>query len=232
MTTSTDKPAKKPKVKGPIRWEAVIPAAILTALLIGYFALFFDGHLRRGLEYAGTQINGAEVNIGHLSTSFLGARLEINDIQVTDKNKPERNIVQVGAIRFQMMWDALLRAKVVVSEASILNIQALNPRKHPGYVVPPPPPSTGPSLLQKAQDEVLTQTQKKFNKNFLGDVASILGGADPKEQLKQLEGQLKSDARIKELQKELKEKSAKWEQKIKELLQGKDLKLSIGIRTQ
>ncbi len=223
MTTSTDK-AKKPKVKGPIRWEAVIPAAVLTGLLIAYFALFFDGHLRRGLEYAGTQINGAEVNIGRLATSFLGARLEIDDIQVTDKNKPERNIVQVGSVRFQMLWDGLLRAKVVVSEASILNIQALTPRKHPGYVVPPPPPSTGPSLLQKAQDQVLSQTQKKFNKNFLGDVASVLGGTDPKEQLKQIEGQLKSDARIKELQKELKEKSAKWEQKVKELPQGKELK--------
>lgn len=224
MTTSTDKPVKKPKVKGPIRLEAVVPAAILTAAVGVYFTLFFDGHLRRAIEYIGTQVNGAEVNVGHLNTSFLGASLEIGNVQVTDKNKPERNIVQVGSIRFKMSWDALLRAKVLVDEATILNIQALNKRKHPGFVVPPPPPSTGPSLIDKAQDQVLSQTQKKFNKNFLGDVASILGGTDPKEQLKTLQGNLKSDARLKELEKELKEKSAKWQQRIKELPQGQELK--------
>ncbi len=225
MTTSTDpKPTKKPKAKGPIRWEAVIPAAIATGLVGAYFTLFFDGHVRRGIEYIGTQVNGAEVNIGRLSTSVLGARLEIDDIQVTDKNKPERNLAQVGKIRFQMSWDALLRAKVLVNDASILNIQALNKRKTPGYVVPPPPPSSEPSLLDKAQDQVLAQTQKKFNKNFLGDVANILGGTDPQEQLKNIQGQLKSDARIKELEKELKEKTAKWEKRIKELPQGQELK--------
>lgn len=224
MTTSTDKAAKKPKAKGPIRWEAVIPAAILTALVGAYFTLFFDGHVRRAIEYVGTQVHGAEVNIGRLSTSVFGARLEIDNIQVTDKNKPERNLVQVGQVRFQMSWDALLRAKVVVNEAAILNIQALSKRKTPGYVVPPPPPSSGPTLLQKAQDQVVSQTQKKFNKNFLGDVAAILGGSDPQEQLKNIQGQLKSDARIKELEKELKEKSAKWQQRIKELPQGQELK--------
>lgn len=227
MTTSTDpKPVKKPKAKGPIRWEAVIPAAIVTAAVGAYFTLFFDGHIRRAIEYVGTQVNGAEVNVGRLSTSFLSARLEIDDVQVTDKNKPERNLAQVGAIRFDMSWDALLRAKVLVDEASILNIQALNKRKKPGYVVPPPPPDSnkGPSLLDKAQDQVLAQTQKKFNKNFMGDIATILGGADPKEQLKNIQGNLKSDARIKELEKELKEKSAKWEKRIKELPQGQELK--------
>ncbi len=223
MTTSTDKNKKK-KSKGPIRWEAVIPATILTALVAAYFTLFFDGHVRRALEYVGTQVNGAEVNIGRLSTSFLKARLEIDNVQVTDKNKPERNLVQIGQIRFQMSWDALLRAKVLINEASILDIAALTKRAKPGYVVPPPPPSQGPSLLQKAQDQVLSQTQKKLNKNFLGDIAAILGGVDPKEQLKNIQGELKSDARIKQLEQELKEKSAKWEQRIKELPQAQELK--------
>jgi uncharacterized protein (TIGR03545 family) len=217
----TVKPVKK---KGPIRWEAVIPATILTILFGVYFSLFFDGHVRRVIEYAGTQVNGAEVNVGHLSTSLLGATLEIGNIQVTDKNKPERNIVEVGKIHFKMSWDALLRAKILVNEASILNIQALNQRKSPGYVVPPAPPSQGPSALEKAQDQVLAQTQKQYNKNFLGDIAAILGGTDPKEQLKNIEGQLKSDARIKQLQQELKEKKAKWDAQIKQLPQAKELK--------
>jgi uncharacterized protein (TIGR03545 family) len=229
MTTSTDKtqgeaPVKNIKAKGPIRFEAVIPALILTLLVGAYFKVFFDGHVRRLIEYVGTQVNGAEVNVGVLNSSFINASLEIGNIQVTDKNKPERNIVQVGSIKFKMLWDALLRAKVVIDEASINNIQALTARKRPGYVVPPSPPSEGKSVVEKAQDQVLAQTRKQFNQNFLGDVAAILGGVDPKEQLKNLQGELKSDARIKALEKELAEKKVKWEAQIKALPQTQELK--------
>ena len=212
------------KKKGPMRTGAVVPTLIVIALVGVYFSFFFDGNLRRGLEYAGTHINGAEVNVARVATSFIHAKLEINDIEITDKNHPERNTIQVGAIKFQMMWDALLRAKIVVDEASILDIQALTVRKHPGYVLPPAPPSDGkPSALDKVQREVVQQTQKKYNGNFLGDVAGMLGGADPKEQLKSIQGDLKSDAKIKELQKDLAEKKVKWDQRLKQLPQSKEL---------
>lgn len=219
MTNSTT------KRKGPIRTGAVVPSLILIAIIGVYFNLFFDSNLRRGLEYVLTYVNGAEVNIGRIATSFIGARLEIDNIQVTDKSHPARNTVQVGAIRWQMSWDALLRAKVKVDEAQILNISAFTPRAKPGYVVPPPPPSAkdnSPSALDKVQAEVLTQTQKQYNKNFLGDVASMLGGKDPKDQLSNIQTALKSDARIKQLEVELKEKQAAWDKRLKELPQGKD----------
>lgn len=224
MTNSTDK-AKKPKKTGPIRWEAVIPTTVILIVIGVYFHLFFDGHMRRALEYIGTQVNGAEVNIGRFRTDFFGARLEIDDIQVTDKNKPERNIAQIGKIRFELLWDALLRAKFVINEAKILEIESLSPRQRAGFVVPPPPPEKpGTSTLARIQNEVLSQTRKKFNDNFMGDLAAVLGGVDPKEQLKNIESELKSDARIKELEKELREKSAKWEQRIKELPQAQQMK--------
>jgi uncharacterized protein (TIGR03545 family) len=218
------KPAKKKNPKGPIRTGAVIPALVFTLLVGAYFKLFFDGHLRRLIEYVGTQVNGAEVDVGYLNTSFLRASFEMGRIEVTDKNKPERNIVQVGSVKFKMLWDGLLRAKVVVDEASILNIEALTKRKSIGYVVPPAPPKTGKSALEKAQEQVLEQTQKQYNQNFLGDVAGILGGTDPKDALKNIEGELKSDARIKELQKELEAKKAKWQEQIKSLPKQEELK--------
>lgn len=212
------------KKKGPIRTGAVVPSLIFAVLFAVYFVFFFDGNLRRGLEYAGTHINGAEVNVGRVATSFIHASLEIDDIQLTDKEHPERNTVQVGSIKFQMSWDALLRAKILVDEASILNIQALTTRRYPGYVVPPPPPSSpSPSVLDKVQKEVAETAQKKYNGNFLGDVAGVLGGADPKEQLKNMQGDLKSDAKIKQLEKDLAEKKIIWDQRIKQLPQSKEL---------
>lgn len=227
MTTSLDNGAapKKPKKKpGPIRTGAVLPVMLFAVLLGAYFTYFFDGHVRRALEYAGTHVNGAEVNIAQFRTSFLKAEMTIAGIQVTDKNKPERNILEVGKIHFKLLWDALLRAKLVVDDSSILEIQALTPRPHPGYVVPPSPPSKGPGVLEKIEDQVLSQTKKQYDENFLGDVANILGGSDYRDQLKKIEGSLKTDARIKELEKELNEKKAKWEARIKELPQSQDFK--------
>ena len=144
-------------------------------------------------------------------------------IQVTDKNQPERNIFQVGEVNFALLWDALLRAKVVVEEASILNIQALSPRAKPGYVVPPSPPSKGPSAIEKLENQVLEQTKGEFDQNILGDVAHVIDGVNPEDQLKNIENELKASVKIKELEKALKEKEALWKKRIAELPQGKEI---------
>ena len=227
MTNSTSQSDPKPKKpKGPIRTGAVVPTVVILALIGVYFSFFFDGNLRRALEYAGTHIVGAEVDVARVYTSFIHARLEIDGIEVTDKEHPERNMVEVGHIRFELLWDALLRAKVVVDEASILNIEALSPRKHPGFIVPPSPPEPNggkSAALENVEDAVVSQTRKQYNGNFLGDLAGLLGGGDTKAQLKNLEGQLKSEARIKELEKELDGKKKEWDAKIKALPQSKEL---------
>ncbi|MDD2929639.1 MAG: hypothetical protein PHY50_07460, partial [Sideroxydans sp.] len=74
MTSSVDKSqtGQKPvKKQGAIRVEAVVPMLIVVGLIVLYFSLFFDAHLRRGLEFGATQANGAEVNIGTLQTSVF-----------------------------------------------------------------------------------------------------------------------------------------------------------------
>lgn len=215
MTNSTA--PKKPKVKGPLRLEAIIPVTIIVALLMVYFSYFFDLHVRKSLEWVGTKANGAEVNIGLLKTSFLKGSLRIEKIEVTDKSQPKLNLIEIGSMHFQLLWDALLRAKFVVDDASILQIQFKSPRKTPGYVIPPTPPDGKPSLLEKSQDAVLAQAKKQYNGNMLGDIASMLGGTDPKDQLKLLEDQLKSSGYLKDLEKMVNEKKAAWEQRIKEL---------------
>jgi uncharacterized protein (TIGR03545 family) len=224
MTNSTVKtppPEKKKKVKGPIRTEAIVPTLIIFALVFTYFHFFFDGHIRRGIEYVGTQANGAEVNVGGLETSFFGGYIHFFNIQVTDKNKPHRNLIEIGKINFDLLWDALLRAKIVVEDASVINIQALTPRKTPGYVVPPSDPKA--SVITKLQGQVVDQMKSQFSGNVLGDAAQLLEGTDPKDLLKNIEGELKSSGRIKELEAELKEKEKAWKERIEKLPQSKEI---------
>src|SRR5262245_25638248 len=98
---------KVKKAKGPIRFEAIVPLAIVVGLIVLYVTLFFDGHLRRGIEWAATRVNGAEVNVGSLKTSFLGAWLRIGGVEVTNLQQPEKNKIEIGEIKFSYSWDAL-----------------------------------------------------------------------------------------------------------------------------
>ncbi len=212
--------SKKKKNKGPIRFEAILPTFIILLLIWGYFFLFFDSHLRMGLEYAGTQIHGAEVNLDSVDTNFLEPSIELRRLQITDKNKPHRNIIQIGRIKFQLLWDALLRAKLVVDDATVENIQALVPREKPGKIVPKDSSNSG--ALANAEKNVLEQSKEQFNENVLGDVANVLDGTDPSEQVKKIQADLKTDARIKELEKLLSEKEKEWKKRLEELPEAKE----------
>ena len=218
--TSENKPVK---AKGPIRTGMLVPSLILFGLIYAYFFFFFDTHLRHGIEFAATRIHGAEVNVGSVSTSFLRASFRMQDLEVTNKEQPEMNLFQVGDIRFGMLWDALLRGKVAINDAAVLDIRAMTKRKKPGYVIPPPPPTPGNGVLAKVQDQVLQQTQKQFNNNFLGDIADVVGGVDPKAQLASIQGDLKAQARAKELQAELEKKKAEWQKRIADLPKPKEI---------
>ncbi|MBU1213941.1 MAG: TIGR03545 family protein [Gammaproteobacteria bacterium] len=221
MTSSVDKSqtGQKPvKKQGAIRVEAVVPMLIVVGLIVLYFSLFFDAHLRRGLEFGATQANGAEVNIGTLQTSVFNASMLIGDVQMTDPLQPHRNRVQIGEVRFGMLWDALLRGKVMIDEATVADVQIDTPRKRAGKVLPPPAPQSGPS----ASDRMMAKMKEAFSGNVVGDLAAIAAGANPAEQLQQIGGDLKSDAYMADLQKSMDETEQQWKARMAALPRGED----------
>ncbi|MCB0415518.1 MAG: TIGR03545 family protein, partial [Bdellovibrionales bacterium] len=212
---------KKSKKKGPIRFEAVIPFLIICALFYVYFSLFFDSNIRSASEWIGTRVNGAEVNVAKVKSSFWNAYLHIYGVQVTDKEKPEQNIIEIGSIKFDLLWDALLRAKFVVETSNIEDIKLMSKREHPGHVLPPSDESS--QAKSKLEKGVLDQAEKDFNKNVLGDVASVLGGTEQGQQIAKINETLSSEKKIKELQEELKKKEAVWQERLKKLPNQKEL---------
>ncbi|MGB0452237.1 MAG: TIGR03545 family protein [Bacteriovoracaceae bacterium] len=225
-----DQKKKKPKKpKGPIRTGAVIFLLAFAGLSYTYGHFFFDSHLKKLIEFAGTQVHGAEVNVAKVRSSFFSGTFELHGLQVTNKEKPVQNLVGIGLIRFEFLWDALLRAKFVVEDASIKNIQVYYPRKRPGRVIPISESKSGKSKeLRELEAAVLDQGQKELEGNALGDVAEILGGKDPKDQLKDFKGELKTEQRIQEITKELDQKEGQWKKKFEELKQTDDLKKTLS----
>lgn len=209
------KEVKTPKKKGPIRFEAIIPVLVLSLLTFAYFSYYFDRHLKSLIEYVGTQGNGAEVNVGSIKTSFLNGSFDLNVLQVTDKEKPTHNMLEIENMHFQYMWDALLRMKFVVDDASINNIQISKPRKSPGKVLPPEPAK--PSKINELQIEVISQIKNKYGKNVLGDIVTLLEGGDYKDQIDKLRADLKSETRIKTMISDVTTKKEFWDAKVKTL---------------
>lgn len=222
MAETTAAPVKKKKPKGPIRYEAIIPVLIISALTWLYFSIYFDRHLKALVEYVGTQANGAEVNVDGIRTSFITGTFDLDRLQVTDVEIPTHNSLEVGNVHFGFLWDALLRAKFVVEESSINNIQLMSKRSSPGRVLPPSPAK--PSKMEALQAQVINQVKNKYGGNVLGDVIALLEGGDPKEQLEKIRGELKSEARIKAMAADVNSKKEFWDGKVKELSDTSKLK--------
>ncbi|MBX2987360.1 MAG: TIGR03545 family protein [Bdellovibrionaceae bacterium] len=218
MTNQT--PAKKTKAKGPVRWEAVIPFTIVVLLTVLYVHFFFDGHLRRALEWGLGAGLGAQVDVADLKTSFTSAHLSVKGIDLTDSEQPSRNSLSVGEIRFGMSWDALLRAKILVNEAVVDKIEFGKPRGRPGWVKPPEPPKAddgSPSMAEKLKQEALEKVQQKYDQNVFGDLAAILGGGSAQVQLDKIDQSLNSKKMAQALEAQVKAKQQEWNERLKAL---------------
>lgn len=231
--TKLDEETKKAKSyeekkKGPIRFEALIPLGLVIGLLVFYFFTLFDLHLKKLVEWGAYEAWGAEVNVARIETSFLKASFRLQNLEVTNPDKPSHNALVIGDIRFSMLWDALLRARVVIEEFAVEQISIDSPRKMKGKVKPPAPPSEKKSsdssaLLkegEKIRDQALGKVEAAQPGNALVEAVSLFGkGGSVGSLPAQWEQQLASRAHLAELEKFVQALQKKWPQEFAKLPQ-------------
>ena len=206
---------KVKKARGPIRYEAIIPVLILSTITFIYFSVYFDRHVKSLAEYIGTQANGAEVNIEEVDISFIKGSITVSGLEVTNVEDNLRNSIAIEKMHFKLLWDALLRMKFVVDDASIEKVMLMSKRRRPGKVLPPSPAK--PSKTEELQAELISQVQNKYQGNVLENLITFLDGSSVDDQIKEIRGSLKSQARINEMIKEVDSKKEYWDQEIKNL---------------
>lgn len=165
---------------GLIRWKFVIPVGIFVGAIVVFFVVFFDPLLARGLEIAGSKVNGAKVEVEGLKTKLMQGRMDIKRIQVANKEQPMQNIVELGPIAFQIEFSHLLKKKVVIPEASIDGMQFNTPRKTSGAL---------PKVKAKQEGEksAAAKLASKYADRFMLNVSNVKFDAkqkvtfDPKE---------------------------------------------------
>ena len=209
----------KPTVKktGWIRWSAIIPFSVFAAAFYLYFVMFFDLHMKRAIEWVGFKAVGAEVNVSDFKSSFIKGNVQISKIELTDADRPEFNAVELGSVRFDLNWDALLRLKFVVEELAVEGIQFSSKRSRPGKVAPPAPPSNEPSFAEKLAGKAADKLEKENQNNILGDTAQFLKTGKFDDQIQDLRSQLNSKKLFDELNVKWKSKQSEWGDNLKKL---------------
>lgn len=212
---------KKNKKKGPFRTEAILTIIVVIILVTGYSMLFLDTNLKQAISWGLTYANKAEVNISSIKTNFSKPSLSIYNIQVTDRDNPSHNLVQIEHISLSLLWDSLLRGKIVVPTATVTNVAVNSLRKSKGRVLTQKE-AAAPEIINNVKDKALEQSKEKFNDNIIGDLASIASGTNSNDQAVKITETLSAEKKLKNLESELKQKEIEWNNKFKELPQAKE----------
>ena len=202
--TNTNKP------KSLIRWNAIIPFFIISFLFSIYFHFFFHSHAKRLLEFTGTLINKAEVNIGSFRANIFNASFEFKNIQITNPQDPQKNSLEIDRIYFEALWDALLRGKLVAEEAHLEGLALDTLRKKTGYVLNSPQKnnSTNPGTQN---------SKKKSSDNIITNMASLTQMDSIGSLLLKEENSLQTTQEISKLQKQITTKEKYWKKEFKSL---------------
>ncbi|MBE9503229.1 MAG: TIGR03545 family protein [Proteobacteria bacterium] len=116
------------------RWQGLIAFVIIVALILGLWFLFIDTAIKNTIETVGTKINGAMVNVGKADLTLSPLGLIVTKLEVTDRDEPMKNAIEVDRIAFLMDFGHLLHHKIIVDEMTVHRIKTGTPRKKSGEI--------------------------------------------------------------------------------------------------
>jgi|GEM_PF-871753 len=117
-----------------IRWKGLIGFAVAVVVLLLFFILFVDAIIKGSIEYTGSRIVGAKVELDDAEFRFSPLGMQLTRLQVTNPDQPLQNIVDIKTINFNLDGLNLLRRKVLINEMRVDGIRLNTARKKSGAV--------------------------------------------------------------------------------------------------
>jgi uncharacterized protein (TIGR03545 family) len=186
-----------------MRWKAFLPTVLIIAAVMILSALFMDSCIERGLEAAGTRVNGAKVELDDVDIRVLALSASLRRLQVTDPNNPMTNSVEVASMKFDLAGKPLAWKKIIIENAEISGIRTGTPRKTSGAL---------PRKAGETTDEGPSQAAQLAKSAAQGAAANLKEQYDPKKMV-QLEN-LASYKRILEEKERLPKLAENWESRV------------------
>lgn len=113
-------------------WKRGFPLLVVLFLAWALVHFFLDRGIARAIEAAGTAANGARVDVGGVSTSFLRLSATITGLAVTDKEMPMTNALEIKKLRLNLAAKPLFWKKFIVEDAEILGVRTGTKRRFSG----------------------------------------------------------------------------------------------------
>ncbi len=199
----------------------MVPLIIVLAIICLFNIFFLDSLIKKGMETLGTRVYGAQVDVSGFRSSFTDLSVKIGKIEFTNKEKPELNLFEIGSVEFKALWDAALRAKLVIENVEVKDILLMSKRKSRGKVLPPGDPN---SAQKQLREKVLSKFESAYEGNILGEIAAILGGKGISKVKDSLLRGLKSEKLYAEISDQFEKRKKELEKAKNDLPSEKDLK--------
>lgn len=113
---------------GVIRWQGLIPMALILIVLVGGWKLFGARLIGRAIVSGGSSLVGSQVDVGGLSIHFIPPSVDVRAFAIADPDDLMRNRLAVGRALVELEVLPLLQKKVVVRRVTVADVQTGSPR--------------------------------------------------------------------------------------------------------
>lgn len=117
-----------------IRWKAALPFGIFVLILVGFWLLFGNWLVKRGLEAGGTAAARAKVEIDHVRVSLWQSRLTIYGLTIASPTEAFKNTMQADQLDADFETLPLLRKKFIVDRLAATGLRFGTPRTTDGRI--------------------------------------------------------------------------------------------------
>ncbi|MGH7508482.1 MAG: TIGR03545 family protein [Gemmatimonadales bacterium] len=117
------------------RWKAIGPLLVLFAIIAVLLAIFAEPIAKDTTEEAGTQLLGAQVDVGKLDLLPREASVDLRALQVANPLALTRNLVEADQIRLKLNPLALAEKKLVIERLSLRGMRFGTERETPAREV-------------------------------------------------------------------------------------------------
>ncbi|WP_028669604.1 TIGR03545 family protein [Saccharospirillum impatiens] len=139
------------------RWSGLIAFAVVLTLILVIGLLFLDNWVKAGLEAGGTRVHGAEVNVASVDLTLSPLGFDVRGVQVTDKERPERNLFELDTARLAMDLPKLFLGKISIDDLTVSGLSSGTERSEPGRIVPVDASESG--VADRAREAAATRAE-------------------------------------------------------------------------
>ena len=130
--SAVQSPSKRNRL---VRWQGLIPLALLLVLLALFWLAFGDRVVRQTAAEAATKALGTQVDIASLEVRESESSIELRGLAIADPFNPRRNVIAAERIRVELEPTPLLEKKLIVRRLAVAGVRLGTVRSEPARTI-------------------------------------------------------------------------------------------------